>query len=121
MYGKGGSEYKKNEVLGASPLRLVIMAYDLAIKACDQKDVATAVKAISALRDSLDFEYAETAFSLLSLYQWCVDCIAEGDFLAAKNTLVELRDAWATVERNLNPTLAAPPEPKPSSKPSKSA
>ncbi len=107
MY-KGSAEYRKNEVLGASPLRLVIMAYDLAIKACDQKDINTAVKAISALRDSLYFEYAETAFSLLSLYQWCVDCIAESDFESAKKTLVELREAWATVERNLNPAITLP-------------
>jgi flagellin-specific chaperone FliS len=95
-------QYRQHDVMGASPIRLVVMAYDLAIRACDQKDFPTAIKAISALRDALDYNYAEVAAGLLRLYNWSLDCIRQGDYESAKRTLVELRDAWATVEKTLN-------------------
>ncbi len=101
----GASQYRKQDVESASPIRLVIMAYDLAIRACDQKDFVTATKAVSALRNELDFNYAEVAVGLLNLYQWVLDCMRSGDFETAKHTLMELREAWATVEKRLNNSL----------------
>ena len=98
----GASRYKKTDVENASPVRLVVMAYDLAIKACDQKDFETGVKAVMALQSALDFDYAEVAGGLLALYQWVLDCLRARDFDAAKHTLVDLREAWATVEKRLN-------------------
>jgi flagellin-specific chaperone FliS len=98
MYSRN-QEYRMQEVMAATPLRLVIMAYDLAIRSCDQKDFTTAVKAVNGLRDALDLEYAEVAFNLLSLYQWVLDRLRKGEFNEAKKTLIELRDAWITVEK----------------------
>jgi flagellin-specific chaperone FliS len=101
----GANQYRKQDVESASPIRLVIMAYDLAIRACDQKDFMTATKAVSALRNELDFNYAEVAVGLLNLYQWVLDCMRNGDFETAKHTLMELREAWSTVEKRLNSSL----------------
>ncbi len=101
MYNQSHA-YRKQEVLSASPLHLVIMAYDLAIRSCDQKDMATALKAVSALRDALDYNYAEIAMNLLSLYNWCLDCIRKQEYKQAKQTLVELREAWVTIEAQMN-------------------
>lgn len=101
MYSRN-SEYRKQEVMAATPLRLVIMAYDLAIRSCDTQDMETALKAVSALRDALDFDYAEVAYNLLSLYQWVLEKIRKQEFGEAKKTLIELRDAWSTVEKNMN-------------------
>lgn len=98
----GASQYKQQDVLGASPIRLVVMAYDLAIKGCETQDFETAVKAVSALRDALDYDYAEVAGGLLALYNYCLECIRGRDYDAAKKILVELRDAWAVVEKRLN-------------------
>jgi flagellin-specific chaperone FliS len=98
----GANQYKKIDVENASPVRLVVMAYDLAIKGCDQKDFETAAKAVMALQSALDFDYADVAGGLLALYQWVQECLRAKDFEAAKHTLVELRDAWATVEKRLN-------------------
>jgi flagellin-specific chaperone FliS len=98
----GASQYKKVDVENASPVHLVVMAYDLAIRACDKKDFETAAKAVDALRSALDFDYAEVAGGLLALYQWVMDCLRARDFDAAKATLSELRDAWVTVEKRLN-------------------
>ncbi len=101
----GANQYRKQDVESASPIRLVIMAYDLAIRACDQKDFVTATKAVSALRNELDFNYAEVAVGLLNLYQWVLDCMRSGDYETAKHTLMELREAWSTVEKRLNSSL----------------
>lgn len=95
------NQYQKQDVMNASPLRLVIMTYDLAIRACEQQDFGKAVKTISALRDALDLDYPEVAAGLFRLYQWCLDCIRKGDYASAISTLRELRGAWMTTEENI--------------------
>lgn len=92
------NQYHQQDVMSASPLRLVIMTYDLAIRACEQHDFGKAVKTISALRDALDMDYPEVAMGLFRLYQWCLDCIRQGDYVSAITTLAELRGAWAATE-----------------------
>jgi flagellin-specific chaperone FliS len=91
-------EYRQQDVMGASPLHLVVMAYDLAIRACEQKDFEKAVKTIGVLRDALNFDYPETSVGLFRLYQWCLDCVRSGDYASAITTLRELRSAWKTAE-----------------------
>ncbi|GAP22519.1 flagellar export chaperone FliS [Leptolinea tardivitalis] len=107
MYNQG-QVYRKQEVQTATPLHLVIMAYDLAIRSCDQKDMVTALKAVSALRDALDYNYAEIAMNLLALYNWCLDCIRKQEYKQARQTLAELREAWVTIENQMNAPKAHP-------------
>jgi flagellin-specific chaperone FliS len=95
------NQYKKQDVMNASPLRLVIMAYDLAIRSCEQKDFAKSIGTITALRDCLDLDYPEVSNGLFSLYQWCMDCIRKGDYASASNILTELRGAWAATEQKI--------------------
>jgi flagellin-specific chaperone FliS len=101
--GYRAMEYRQQEVMGASPIRLVVMAYDLAIRACEQEDFVRATSAVSTLRDALNYEYAEVAVGLFSLYQWCLDRIRKEDYASALVTLRELRQAWITVEKRLAP------------------
>ena len=95
------NQYRKQDVMNASPLRLVIMTYDLAIRACEQQDFAKAAKTISALRDALDLDYPEVSVGLFRLYQWCLDCIRKNDYASATTTLIELRSAWVATEQTL--------------------
>jgi flagellin-specific chaperone FliS len=94
-------KYQQQDVMNASPLRLVIMTYDLAIRACEQQDFAKATKTISALRDTLDMDYPDVAVGLFRLYQWCLDCIRKNDYASAITTLTELRGAWAATEQTI--------------------
>lgn len=94
-------KYRQQDIISASPLRLVIMTYDLAILACEQQDFAKATKTISALRDTLDLDYPDVALGLFRLYQWCLDCIRKGDYASAITTLTELRGAWAATEQTI--------------------
>jgi flagellin-specific chaperone FliS len=103
----GASEYKRQDVMSANPVHLVVLAYDLAIRSCDTLDFETAIKAITALRDALDFDYPEAAGGLLALYNWCLDCVRAKDYDNARKVLVELRDAWTTVEKRLNKVPSA--------------
>jgi len=101
-------QYRQQDVMSATPLRLVIMTYDLAIRACEQQDFAKAIKTISALRDALDMDYPEVAAGLFRLYQWCLDSIRKGDYASAITTLGELRAAWATTEQKLTASRQVP-------------
>jgi flagellin-specific chaperone FliS len=94
-------EYRQQDVMGASPLHLVVMAYDLAIRSCEQKDFEKAVKTIGVLRDALNFDYPEVSNGLFRLYQWCLECIRKGDYASALGTLRELRSAWRTAEQRM--------------------
>jgi flagellin-specific chaperone FliS len=94
-------EYRQQDVMGASPLHLVVMAYDLAIRSCEQKDFEKAVKTIGVLRDALNFDYPDVSNGLFRLYQWCLECIRKGDYHSALATLRELRSAWRTAEQRM--------------------
>jgi flagellin-specific chaperone FliS len=101
MYQEAYKKYKQQDVMSASPLRLVIMTYDLAIRACEQQDFAKATKTIGALRDTLDMDYPDVSLGLFRLYQWCLDRIRKGDYASATTTLTELRGAWAATEQTI--------------------
>jgi flagellin-specific chaperone FliS len=101
-------QYRQQDIMNASPLRLVIMTYDMAIRACEQQDFPKAVKAIGALRDALDLDYPQVAAGLFRLYQWCLDCIRKGDYASAILTLSELRGAWVTTEQQLAASRQSP-------------
>lgn len=60
-----------------------------------------ATRAVSALRDALNFDYDEVSNGLFSLYQWCLDCIRGGDFEPALTTLTELREAWEIAQQEM--------------------
>lgn len=94
-------EYRQQDVMGASPMRLIVMAYDLAIYACEKREFEKAVKTITVLRESLNFDYPEVSLGLFRLYQWCLDCIRCGDYPSALETLQELRSAWQESEQLL--------------------
>jgi len=101
--------YRQQDVIGASPIRLVVMAYDLAIQACEQQDFIRATQAVSVLRDALNFDYPEASVGLFRIYQWCLDNIRSGDYATALTSLRELRSAWVTAEKKLE-AMSSPPK-----------
>jgi flagellin-specific chaperone FliS len=103
----GAYEYRQQSVLGGSPVHLVVMAYDVAIQACEQVDHARAIQAVSLLRDALNFDYPEAAVGLFRLYQWTLECLRARNYPGALAVLKPLREAWATVE-NQQPAVGLP-------------
>lgn len=92
---RGLQEYRYQDIMSASPLRLILITYDVAITACAQRDLIKTTRALAVLRDALNFDYAEIAGRLFSLYEWCADLARKGQYDEAARILRELRDAWA--------------------------
>ncbi len=89
--------YQKNDVVSATPLRLIVMVYDRAILGCQQKNTETAWNAIKVLIDNLNMDIVPIAGKLLAIYEYCGELIHKGEFEPACKILKELRDAWASV------------------------
>lgn len=88
--------YRQNQVAGAGPLHLVLMAYDAALSACAKGDLERLTRAVDLLRSALDCEARpELAGSLLALYHYSMDLARQGNYEAAMEVLRELKAAWA--------------------------
>lgn len=94
------AQYQQAQVLGASPMQLVLMLYDLALAGCGRRDHTRASRPITELIAALNFDYEEIAVGLFRLYEYCLDRIRSGDFEEASKTLRSLKDAWETALRN---------------------
>lgn len=90
--------YRMNQISGASPLDLLIMAYDAALASAGQGDLDRFTRALTVLREALDYSYdADIAIGFFRLYQYCGDLARKGEFDEAAALIRELRDAWAEV------------------------
>lgn len=103
--------YQQNQITSASPLQLVLMAYDVALVGCARRDLMKTTRAINTLIKSLDMEQGEIALGLYRLYQYCNDLARKGQYDEAARILRELAGAWVQclVEKGpmVNPARAA--------------
>ena len=91
--------YRMNQISSASPLDLILITYDAALIGCGQRDLERTTRAISLLRNALDFSYdASIAMGLFRLYQYCSELARDGRFDEAAHLLRELRMTWAQVK-----------------------
>ena len=89
--------YQKSEILGLTPVQLLIKVYDFAIIGCRSKDADKVCRALVELISSLRFEYQEVSVGLFRLYQFCMDDVKQGKFENAEKILISLRDTWKEV------------------------
>lgn len=120
-YAQVANEYRKNAVNTASPLQLVIMLYDGAIRFMEQGKIAMAARQLDKQNESLQraqkiiFELmscldmtkgGEIAQNLFSLYTYVVNELVEANIKdepegidRSMKILRELRVSWAAVEK----------------------
>lgn len=120
-YGKQLHEYRKTAVNGASPLQLIVMLYDGALKfidagkrAMEQGNVEEqnlqlqkAQKIVMELMSCLDMNGGgEVAQNLLALYSYAYNQLVLGnvedqaEYLdQAAKVLADLRESWVELER----------------------
>jgi flagellin-specific chaperone FliS len=93
--------YQRAKTDYASPVELVVMAYDLAIRAARSDNARLFLKATGALKAGLDANHGpeseKLAGHLLAVYVYCEDLVARGRGAQAVPLLEELRDAWRQV------------------------
>ena len=120
-YNKGAQAYRQNAVMGASPVQLIVMLYDGALRFLEEgkqamiaKDYETknlkfqrAQKIIMELISTLDIRNGgEIATNLLSLYTFVLNELVEGNVKDstehidnATRTMSELRESWVQLDR----------------------
>ncbi len=114
--------------MGASPVQLVVMLYDGALRFAEEGKRAMieknyevqndklqrAQKIVMELMGSLDFEKGgEIAKNLLGLYEFTLNELIEGNITDsperianAQSTLRELREAWVVIQKQGAPVAA---------------
>ena len=108
-YQQAAQTYRMNQVNSASPLDLLIMGYDAALASAGQRDLDRFTRAVTVLRDSLDFSYdADIAMGFFRLYQYCADLARKGEFDEAATYLRELRDSWDQIRSQYQAPQVAP-------------
>jgi len=97
-YGAIRKRYVEQEVLNASPEKLVLMVYDLVLASIKKGDYAKARAGLRELIDSLDFDRGgELATRFLALYEYALRQIHEGNPEEAFKIVQVLRDTWYQV------------------------
>ncbi len=89
--------YVVNEVLDASPQKLLLKIYDFAIAQSRQKNIEKTNKALSELIHALRYdnpEANEIALGLRKLYEYCQDQTRKGKFDIVEEILTDLRKTW---------------------------
>ncbi|MBI4586317.1 MAG: hypothetical protein HY717_20095 [Planctomycetes bacterium] len=92
--------YLQAQIKSAAPVELVIIAYDLAIAACAQRDLERLARVLSVLRNALDFRHDHgTATRLFKTYLLCGKLARPGNFSEAAQLLGELREFWVGLKK----------------------
>jgi flagellar secretion chaperone FliS len=126
LYGNKANEYRKGAVNGASPLQLVIMLYDGALRfmaatkhAMAQKDYDAqnvnsqkAQRIIMELMGCLDMQQgAEIAQNLLAIYTFVLNTLVEANIKddpksidACAKILSDLRESWVALDASTRTT-----------------
>jgi flagellin-specific chaperone FliS len=94
MTQSGFEQYKTNEIMTASPERLILFLYDQGIKGCKLEDKELVTKALVELIDSLNFKYSDMASRLFRLYEFALEMIRQDQFAPALKVLSDLRETW---------------------------
>ncbi len=89
--------YVIKDILEASPQRLLIKIYDLALVNCQKKNLEKTNEAIQTLINALRFdseEVREISVGLMKLYQFCQSEMRKRNYEIVHSILSELRLSW---------------------------
>lgn len=87
--------YLKQKILSASPEQLVSYIYDVILAACRRKDQDRALRGLTGLVSSLNFEYKDIAVPMYQLYQYCLESVRKREFNEVEELIGDLKAAWA--------------------------
>ncbi len=91
------NSYLFNEIMNATPEKLLLKVYDYAIVNAEKKDMIKTNEAIQVLINALRFDNEEVAnisIRLFRLYQFCQDQMRKRNSEIVKRILTELRETW---------------------------
>jgi flagellin-specific chaperone FliS len=90
----GVSGYLQNEAMNLSPTEVILKIYDFVILHLKKGDTQRAMRGITELMVSLDFEYEEFSVRMYKLYKYCRDQIVHENTKEAIVIMEGLRESW---------------------------
>ncbi len=87
--------YKKNEIMGLTPVQMILKLYDYVIVNCKRRDAEKVNAAFTQLIAALNFDYKEVALGFFKIYRYCQDRVRKGNYDEVVKLISELRSAWA--------------------------
>lgn len=91
--------YQRQSVMNASPLKLVVKMYDLAIQASYREEGEKLREILSTLIKGLNFDH-EPAGQLFEIYRYCQELARKNEFQEIREILEPLRDTWEEAANN---------------------
>ncbi len=91
----GVNPYLQQKILSASPNQLIAYLYEAGTTACRRQDKEKALKAVSILVKSLNFEHREIAGTFYNVYRHLRRQISKGNFQQAESMFSELKTTWS--------------------------
>ncbi len=89
--------YLINEILNASPQKLLLKIYDFAIAQCKNENIEKTNKALAELINALRYDSVEAneiSMGLRKLYEFCQDQMRKRNYEIVLRIMVELRETW---------------------------
>ena len=99
-FSNRANAYVTNEILDASPQKLLMKIYDFAILQCKNENLEKTNKALTELINALKFdsdEVSEISIGLKKLYEYCQDQMRKKNHDIVLKILTELRETWNKV------------------------
>ena len=94
-FGDPYRTYREQQVNSLSTGRLVLLAYETALRACRRGQRGLLVKVLDELLAGIDLEQGgDIAAGLLRLYEYCHRLVREGRIEETEGILRDLRDTW---------------------------
>ncbi|GEM_PF-693422 len=106
---RGINMYRTQQVQSATPGQLLLQLHDFVIEACVAHDKERALRGLTEMVDSLNFEAGGiVAFGLLRLHHYSIEQLHKGNFEGVRYVVGGLRDAWATALKQLGDDAPSP-------------
>ncbi|MCW8850075.1 MAG: flagellar protein FliS [Melioribacteraceae bacterium] len=89
--------YLTNEIMNASPQKLIMKIYDFAILQCKNENLEKTNRALTELISALRFdgdEVSEISMGLKKLYEFCQDQMRKKNYDIVLQILTDLRETW---------------------------
>ncbi len=96
----GAGAYLANDILEASPEKLLLKVYDYAISNSKQGDLEKTNKALNILINALRYdneEVQEISVGLRKLYEYCQEEMRNKNYDSVHKILTELKEAWLKI------------------------
>ena len=87
--------YKTNEIIGLTPVQLILKLYDYVIVNSKRRDLSKVNAGLTQLVAALNFDYKEISLGFFRLYRYCQNEARKGNFEEVVSIIGELRSSWA--------------------------